>query len=67
MPTNKTRTLITLTLDELENLRREAAEKETSLNNSLRSKIGLPELKHGGKREKKKEKPHGRRKNREAI
>ncbi len=47
MPTNKTRTLITLTFEELTNLKGEAAENEKSLNNLLRGKIGLPELKRG--------------------
>ena len=49
MPTKKPRTLITLTPDELDTLRREAAENNKTLNNVFRVKIGLPELKRGGK------------------
>ncbi|MDQ3180265.1 MAG: hypothetical protein M3Q33_07070 [Acidobacteriota bacterium] len=66
MPANKTRTLITLTPDELETLRREAAENKKSLNNYLRVKIGLPELKRGAEIGNKRN-PHGRRRNKEAI
>lgn len=66
MPTNKTRTLITITPEEHENLRREALETGKSLNNYLRVKIGLPELKRGETIEQNRKKPnHG--KNREAI
>ena len=42
MPTNKHRTLITLTLEELASLKREATKNAKSLNNYLRVKIGLP-------------------------
>lgn len=66
MPTNKNRTLITLTFEELTSLKREAAENEKSLNNYLRVKIGLAELKRGGVKGNTGNK-HGRRRNKEAV
>jgi len=66
MPTNKSRTLITLTLEELTSLKREAAENGKSLNNLLRVKIGLPELKRGATILQNRNK-HGRKGKREEI
>ena len=66
MPTNKSRTLITLTPEELDALRREAAKNGKSLNNLLRVKIGLPELKRGATISQNRNK-YGRKGKREEI
>ena len=52
MPTSNPQVKVTLTIKELERLRKQAKEGETD-SNLIRRKLGLKPLKHGGKRESK--------------
>ena len=59
MPTKHKQRNLTLTAEEDETFRREAAEAKTSVSNLLRRKLGLSEIKRGAT-EKNKRNPFGR-------